>query len=168
MEISRTLINLVKAYHTDFVTQHKIQDFPSLIDVLAMISTESSWDIYADSKFARGLMQISEPALRTINNLYGTRFTYDDMFDAWKNIWVGIRYMRWLYRYLTTTQKISSNIAVPYTIMAYNWGIGNFARWLRETKACNTVIDEKVPLETKNHLVDWLWWWDYWQRRMKT
>jgi len=89
-------------------------------------------------------------------------FTYDDMFDAWKNIYVGIRYMRWIYKYLAEKKGISKDVAIPFTVMAYNWGIGNFTRWLNETQASNNVIDEIVPFETKNHLLDYIWWKNHW------
>lgn len=50
-------------------------------------------------------MQISESAVKTVNSIYGTSFTYDDMFDPARNVFVGIRYLRWLYRYFTGKLK---------------------------------------------------------------
>jgi len=80
------------------------------------------------------------------------------MFDPPKNVYVGIRYMRWLYRYFTQRLKLSHELAVPCVIMAYNWGIGNVVKWLNETKKCNSHIDEAVPEETKSHWLNWLFW----------
>jgi len=80
------------------------------------------------------------------------------MFDPAKNVYVGIRYMRWLYRYFTQRLKLPHELAVPCAIMAYNWGIGNVVKWLNETKKCNSHIDEAVPEETKSHWLNWLFW----------
>ena len=154
------LIETVQLVHGDFVREYKVEDFPLLNHVLAMIETESQWNEKADSGFQRGLMQVQPAALETINNLYGTTYSYDDMFDPAKNVFVGIRYMRWLYRYFC--KHVRAELQVPLQIMQYNWGVGNVMKWLKQTEKSNSVIDESVPNETKQHWLDWLFWSVVW------
>jgi len=40
----KKLMNLTSALHNEFVAQYNVNDFPLLVDVFAMISTESSWN----------------------------------------------------------------------------------------------------------------------------
>lgn len=132
----------------------QIGEEPALIK--AIIATESSWDPDAESPYARGLMQVSKPALQTVNDVFEVGFTYDDMFDPEKNITAGTLYIRWLKRAVEALIG-ESEFSVAYAIMAYNWGIGNVMKWLSGDKD-NTEIDETVPAETKAHLLDVMWW----------
>ena len=155
------MINTVAKVHGDFVMEYGIKDFPLFHHVCGIIATESQWNAEADSGYQRGLMQVSPQALRTVNFLYQTSYTYDDMFDPAKNVFVGIRYMRWLYRYFKNIQNLDTELAIPYSILAYNWGIGNVVKWFKYTQKSNSFIDEAVPEETKSHLIDWLFWSGY-------
>lgn len=150
--------------YNKFKRKYHVKTFPQLHDVFAVISTESAWNPTANSEYARGLMQVSNPALRTINWLYSTKFSYDDMFDPAKNVFVGIRYLRYLYRVFKQTNSAGITNLV---IMSYNWGQGNVLQWLSMKKPDNSIIDEQVPQETKIHLFDFIFWREYWNRELK-
>jgi len=154
----KMLEHLVEAHYVDFVTAYKVADFPKLHHVFALIETESAWDPNADSGYARGLMQVSRAALKDINQIYSTNFDYDDMFRPDRNIFVGIRYLRRLYRMFLGYER-----ADILTVMAYNWGIGNVLKWLAMRDPSNCKIDEAVPQETKAHLIDFLFWSEFWR-----
>lgn len=127
--------------------------------VRAIVMTESSGNPKAFSNYARGLMGVSKVALQHVNLLYGLNYTYDDMFDVEKNIQVGILYFKWLYDYFYNRYPLKT--ALMFSIMAYNWGIGNVVKWIKQTEPSNSAIDEAVPLETKNYILDFLWWYNY-------
>jgi len=154
----KMLEHLVEAHYADFVAAYKVADFPKLHHVFALIETESAWDPNADSGYARGLMQVSRAALKDINQIYSTNFDYDDMFRPDRNIFVGIRYLRRLYRMFLDYER-----ADILAVMAYNWGIGNVLNWLAMRDPSNCKIDEAVPQETKAHLIDFLFWSEFWR-----
>lgn len=158
------LQEIVLEEYKEFSDKYHIKTFPQPYDVFAVISTESAWNPTADSGYARGLMQVSQPALRTINWLYNTKFSYDDMLDPAKNVFVGIRYLRYLYRVFKQTNSAGITNLV---IMSYNWGQGNVLQWLSMKRPDNSVIDENVPQETKLHLFDFIFWREYWHRELK-
>lgn len=152
-----TLQNLTKAIYTDFAAEYRIADYPKLHHVFAIVQIESSWDPRAESPYARGLMQISQPALDTINNLYGSKYTYDDMFNPSHNVWVGIRYLRWLWRAFKDFENREN-----LTVMAYNWGIGNVIDWLRNRDT--SAIASAVPQETRDYLVKYTYWVEWYRK----
>jgi len=158
----KTLEHLVKAHYVDFATAYKITDFPKLHHVFALIETESAWNPNADSGFARGLMQVSREALEDINRIYSTNFDYDDMFRPDRNIFVGVRYLRRLYRMFLEYE-------CPHilAVMAYNWGIGNVLKWLAMKDPSNCKIDEAVPNETKAHLLNFVFWSEHWRKKLE-
>ena len=158
----KTLEHLVEAHFVDFATAYKITDFPKLHHIFALIETESAWDPSADSGFARGLMQVSREALEDINRLYSTNFSYEDMFRPYFNIFIGVRYLRRLYRMFLDYEH-----ADILAVMAYNWGVGNVLNWLTMKDPSNSTIDEAVPKETKAHLFDFLFWSEFWQKQLE-
>ena len=158
----KTLEKLVETHYLDFATAYKIKDFPKLHHVFALIETESAWNPNADSGFARGLLQVSREALEDINGLYSTNFDFDDMFRPDRNIFVGIRYLRRLYRVFLEYEH-----ADILAVMAYNWGLGNVIEWLMLKNPSNCRIDEAVPAETKAHLIDFLFWSEYWRKKLE-
>ena len=137
---------------TYFAAIHQAQRefFVSSRLINAIISAESSWDPKAESAYARGLMQISKTALEQVNMSYNLNFSYDDMFNPDKNILAGTAYLRWLFKFFS---KEPEEIQLILVIMAYNWGCGNVRKWLK-TKQDNRVIDESVPTETKDYIVN--------------
>lgn len=152
------LQNLVKAYYNEFATAYGFKDFPLLADVFAIVTIESSWDPEARSPVgAIGLMQITKPALEQINTIYSTNFTMDDMTRPDRNIWVGIRYLRWLYR--TLSLFVNARILA---VLAYNWGIGNVLDWIAGKKSFSD-----IPKESKDYVLKYLYWREYWEKQLK-
>jgi len=158
----KALEDLVEAHFFNFATAYKVTDFPKLHHIFALIETESAWDPSADSGFARGLMQVSREALEDINRIYSTNFSYEDMFRPYFNIFVGIRYLRRLYRMFLEYEH-----ADILAVMAYNWGVGNVVKWLTMKDPSNCKIDEAVPRETKEHLLDFLFWTERWKQELE-
>jgi soluble lytic murein transglycosylase len=132
--------------------------------VKAIISAESSWNPLAETKYARGLMGISKIALDDINLRYGLNYSYGDMFEPRKNVEVGVLYLKWLLDYFKSHYPFNI-FYISYAIMAYNFGIGNVNTWLRNTKPDNSHIDEFIPKETRDHLLDVMWWYTYFKNR---
>lgn len=154
------LVEVVEQTYIDFASTYHILDFPLLSDVFAVIQIESNWNPKAESPYARGLMQVSEVALEDIGRLYmfemeeefGRLLTYDDMFDPKANVWVGIRYLRRLYRaFLDTVDPVHN------AIRAYNWGVGNVRRWLESNLSTPQII-ETLPKETADYVHKFDWW----------
>lgn len=132
--------------------------------VRAIIMTESGGNPNAESPFARGLMQISKIALKEVNERYGLNVKWDEFFDPYQNVSVGILYFKRLLNYYATKYPFNP-FAISYAIMAYNFGIGNVNTWLRNTKPDNSHIDEFIPKETRDHLLDVMWWYTYFRNR---
>lgn len=154
----KNLVKIARDEWLNFCKEWNVSDYPQFDDVCAIISAESSWNPVAESRYARGLMQVSQTALETINKLYNTSWTYDDLLNPAINVRVGMLYMRYLWRHLSKLKLKEPQILV---VMAYNWGIGNLQRWL-EVKPDNRVIDEAVPEETKNYVISYLYWKNWW------
>lgn len=152
------LQNLVKAYYNEFATAYGFKDFPLLQDVFAIITIESSWDPEAKSPAgAIGLMQITQPALDQINMIYATNFTMEDMLRPDRNIWTGIRYLRWVYK--TLSRFVNAHILA---VLAYNWGIGNVLDWIAGKKSFSD-----IPKESKDYVLKYLYWREYWEKKLR-
>lgn len=155
----RRLMHLAEAVLLDFTSEYNITDFPRIWDVFAIIEIESSWNEKAESPFARGLMQVSQIALQEISRVYkqemekkfGRPLTYDDMFTPEQNLWVGIRYLRRCFRIFIDTLDPIHN-----AVRAYNWGIGNVQKWLRESSATQAI--KSLPQETQLYVHKFDWW----------
>ncbi|WP_077287968.1 lytic transglycosylase domain-containing protein [Thermosipho sp. 1074] len=139
-----------------------LQIDPDLIK--GIIMTESGGNSKAESSYARGLMQISRAALKTINFKYRLNNSYDDLFDPKINVEVGTLYLKWLLEYFKGKYPLNP-FYIIYALMAYNWGVGNVQKWLRSNNASNSWIDENVPQETKSYLLDTIWWYAYFKNR---
>lgn len=134
--------------------------YPTLHHVFAMISTESSWSVKQESYIQRGLMQMTKVAVDTVNAYYKTKFTFEDMYDPYKQVLAGTLYLTWIYYFFRL-----KNINPTDTIitLGYSWGIGNTYAWLKNTKQSNSEIDEQVPQEKIQHMLDNIWWKNYWE-----
>jgi len=119
-------------------------------------------DPKAESPYARGLMQISRIALQEVKERYRLNYSYDDMFNPRKNVEVGALYFKRLYNYYLTKYPFNP-FALNYAIMAYNFGIGIVNNWLKNTKPDNGYIDEFIPKETREHLLDVMWLYAYYK-----
>lgn len=102
---------------------HKHQ-FPTAVDILAIIAIESSFNVHAVSKSkAKGLMQV----------LYKPT-----TFDINTNISDGV----WLLK------EYNSKLTVDGTIQAYNLGIGNYSKGMRNTDYLIKFNTIKTQLES--------------------
>lgn len=88
------------------------------IRIRAMIAVESAgYPKVPGSKGERGLMQILPGALSDVNRTYRFGFTFDDMFDAEKNILTGTAYLAILIK--------QSKGDIDLATRAYNVGYRN-------------------------------------------
>ena len=124
--------------------------------VMAIVPTESYGDPLADSGYARGLMQLSKIALKDVNNYYGMKFRYGDLYDPEIALEAGIRYLKLLTMRLGGILKRVPTVAE--LAMAWNWGVGHVKKWLTSAPE-NSAIDEAVPKETKAHVLDVMWYY---------
>lgn len=94
--------------------------------VFAVIKAESDFDQYARSSAdARGLMQMTEVALKDVNRMLSEDYTITQMYDPEINIRCGVAYLSVLYK------KYKS---YDTAFAAYNAGQGNVDNWLYDTR----------------------------------
>lgn len=84
-----------------FVSQNNKSSSISNECIIAVCWKESSFDPYAQSNgsTAKGLMQMTNPAVDTVNNITppGTHFDYNDMFNPALAIQCGTYYLQWCF-----------------------------------------------------------------------
>lgn len=126
--------------------------------IYAVVETESNRiiDIQSHSG-AYGLMQITEIALREVNQKYKTNYTLEDLKVPEKNIEIGAKY---LYRWIDYFEIEYSNfVAVFLALLVYNWGYGNVQYWLTAGDEDNQKITELIPFEKIQYNEDVVWWY---------
>jgi soluble lytic murein transglycosylase-like protein len=65
--------------------------------ITAIIAVESSGNAHATGAAQeRGLMQVTVDPMIEVNTRYGYSFSFDEMYEAEKNILVGTTYLSWL------------------------------------------------------------------------
>lgn len=114
--------------------------------IFAVIKTESNFYERAKSqKNAYGIMQIKKETFDFVCQMFGLDFSNEDIFDAEKNIQVGVCYLRYL---------IDKFEVVDVAVCAYNAGEGNVAKWLSDKSYSDDGKTLKVVpfMETKNYL----------------
>ncbi len=114
--------------------------------IFAIIKTESNFAPNAKSrKNALGIMQIKKETFEFVCDNFKLDFSVNDIFDANKNIEVGVCYLK----YLIDKFKI-----LDVAICAYNAGEGNVSKWLLDKRYSNdgkTLKD--IPYkETRDYL----------------
>ncbi len=121
----------------------------------AIIMTESSGDPLAESDYARGLMQVSEIALKDFH----LPFSYNDMFDPHKNIEAGVAYLKRLYKFWAwqlarwrVPEELFDALVYNSVIRSYNWGMGNTKGWYLNTLPDNAEIIRALSPETRDYL----------------
>ena len=118
--------------------------------IMAIIRAESTFDPECLSSVgAKGLMQIMRSTYdEDIKSQLGLQESYADLHDGELNVMCGAYYLCWLSRYLTGTEQI---------IAAYNGGIGNVRRWLKDDSYSadgETLIVENIPNEGVRNYVN--------------
>ena len=113
--------------------------------VKSVVSIESSFrPNVISSKDCKGLMQLSKAAVITIWGKKKAETKWKKIFDPETNIETGTRYLKkWLTYYDGNVNK---------ALVDYNWGHGNFSKFLKKH---NNNLDhnlEALPKETKDFL----------------
>ena len=111
--------------------------------IMAVIRTESTFDPTAlSSSGAKGLMQILKSTYEDDIKVHlKLEENYEDLENGKFNVMCGTYYLYWLSRYLAGTEQV---------LAAYNGGIGNVRRWLKNEKYSHdgkTLIVENIPNE---------------------
>lgn len=109
--------------------------------ILAVIRAESTFQpTCLSSVGAKGLMQIMRSTYESgIQKPLGLKEEYEDLENGKFNIMCGTYYLHWLSRYLEGDEQI---------LAAYNGGIGNVQRWLKNPSCSSdgkALIVEKIP-----------------------
>lgn len=117
--------------------------------VYAVIKAESNFKCDATSNSdAKGLMQLMDTTANEISSNIATDVSFESsqLFDAETNIKIGVKYLSELL------EKYEGNLYV--SIAAYNAGIGNVDRWIKEgtIKADGSDI-ENIPYKETNNYV---------------
>lgn len=121
-----------------------IKEMASIFDAVVMEESAGN-PLAASIKGARGLMQITEPALDDYNTYNRQKMTMDDMWDEEKNKTVGEWYladripkMLKYYKIPVTTENI---------LWAYNAGIGNVVKGIKPKETVLYIEKVKARLE---------------------
>lgn len=119
--------------------------------ILSIIKTESKFNTMAiSSKDAKGLMQIMDKTAEDINQKENivNDISKLNIYDENINITLGCKY----FKYLVDKYNGNSYIA----ICAYNAGMGNIDKWIKEGIIDNSFsekVSEKIPFnETRKYL----------------
>lgn len=125
--------------------------------IFGIIMTESSGNPNAESKVAKGLMQMTKPQIEHVNRIYKQYFKFEDMSDPELAVDCGTQYLQNLLNYWKKFYT-SEYICIYLTLLSYSWGIGNVTKWLRDTPADNQFIDETVPKDKRDYNENVTWW----------
>ncbi len=113
--------------------------------VLAVIRTESDFRPDALSPVgARGLMQLTEPALSDVNRYLKTDYRFDDMYDPKINIRCGTCYLFLMYRQFGRYDT---------ALAAYNAGPGVVAGWLADSQYSENGRLVRIPFRETDDYV---------------
>lgn len=128
--------------------------------VMAIIKTESDFDVYAESGAnARGLMQITEITLKEINNRQGTSYRFAEMFDPEININCGVFYLSYLYQRFGDYETVFA---------AYNAGPTIVDTWLSDSRYSKEGKLTSIPYpETDRYVEKVLRYWDEYKKIYK-
>ena len=98
-----------------------------------IVHTESDFKINANNKYSNaiGLCQITEPCIREYNNMHGTEYTLEQMYDVDLNLEVGFWYFNRLLNHYSKYSEYGITTdtrrqALRDCYIAYNIGITKF------------------------------------------
>ena len=116
--------------------------------IYAIIKAESNFDTNVQSqKGAKGLMQLMEDTAEEMANTVQVEIlSEEDLFDAEKNVNLGIAYYAYLLEYY--------NRSTTLALTAYNAGMGNTDSWISEgiIKEDGENIENIPYTETNNYV----------------
>jgi len=130
----------------NYVEKHSNDKPFSVSLVLSVIKVESNFNADAvSSKNAKGLMQIKDDTFEFVCEKYDLDLSGSDIFDAEKNIIVGITYLGYLY------EKYKD---IDLALCAYNAGEGNIDKWLSDKRYSSDGKElENIPFkETDDYI----------------
>lgn len=106
------------------------------MEAIKQIESGGNARAYNAGSGARGLYQITPICLKHYNRANGTRVGLNDLYKPEVNE----RVARWYFGWLADQGLDDAN-----SIIAYNWGIGNFRRYERD-------LSVDLPVETRDYL----------------
>ena len=114
--------------------------------VMALIKAESNYINDAHSSVAHGLMQITDDTALWISEKLSIDFEPDDIVNPETNIKMGCFYLDYLLNYYKGNVKLS--------LAAYNAGMGNVDKWLKNPQySKNGISLDVIPFaETKKYI----------------
>ena len=128
--------NIVSKYATIYSVPEEL--------VYAVIKVESNFDPETvSSAGAMGLMQMLPSTYEWLTGKLGDSYSEQMLFDPETNIKYGTYYLQYLYSRFGTWEK---------AIIAYNWGEGNFSRFLESEGYTEGDYDSIPVTETRNYV----------------
>lgn len=129
-----------------FAGNAKAQDIDNkFIDAIAKVESNHTPSAFNARSGAIGIMQITPIVLKEYNLHNRYKYKPEELFDLRVNTIVGSWYLRRIVSHYFTVYKIPDT---PDNIcIAYNWGIGNLRKWLR-----NGSDYSKLPRETSDYI----------------
>lgn len=129
--------------------------------IASMINVESSYrEKIISNKGAVGLMQIMPKTAEWVAKKLNKKFSIEFLYNPKYNIEIGSYYLSYLINYF---QDVNTGIC------AYNAGIGNVEKWLKDVEfSDNGKILKKIPfIETKKYLSRVIKNYHYYKNRFK-
>lgn len=109
-----------------FLLAEQASDMSENLDkalVLAIIATESNFDMNAQNAGTLGLMQLNPKyQWKRIEKILGHEGVYSDLYDPYTNIFVGADYLDAIINEVKTYKNIPENYKEAFSLMWYNMG----------------------------------------------
>lgn len=104
--------------------------------IISEIESSNNPNAFNARSGARGLFQITPICLKHFNDVHGSSYSSEDLFQPLINKRIGEWYLSWLSKRCATNEEI---------LISYNFGYGNMKKW----KAGKI----QLPQETKEYLL---------------
>ena len=130
-------------YHSIVVKYADMHSVPEEL-VFAVIKVESNFDPdVVSSAGAIGLMQMLPSTYEWLTSKLGDVYSEYGLYDPETNIKYGTYYLQYLYSRFGSWEK---------AVIAYNWGEGNFSKFLEDNGYESGDYDSIPVGETKNYV----------------
>ena len=106
------------------------------LKIVAQIESSNNPKAYNRKSKATGLYQITPICLKHYNQVHGTSYVREDLYDPELNTRIAIWYFTWLW------QRGLPNLDM--ILASYNWGLSNVRAYLKGEK--------EMPKETINYI----------------
>lgn len=104
--------------------------------IIVEIESSNNPNAYNARSGARGLFQITPICLKHFNDVHGTSYSSEDLFQPLVNEKIALWYLDWLSKRCATDEEV---------LISYNFGYGNMQKW--------KVGKIQLPQETKEYLL---------------